>query len=46
VFDQLQGGTVSYLNLLNPVICRKPIKIEDPYMEYLQGVNVGVTFDS
>jgi len=30
-FDQLKGTGISYLLLLNPVVCRNPILIENPY---------------
>ena len=33
VFDLLDGGPVSYLLKMNPVICRRPISVENPYRE-------------
>lgn len=30
-FDLLQEGTVTYLLKMNPVICREPILVENPY---------------
>lgn len=31
VFDQLKGSKVDYLLRLNPLICKDPIRIENPY---------------
>jgi len=31
VFDQLEGSGIDYLLQMNPVICKKPIRIQNPY---------------
>ncbi len=31
VFDRLKGSAVSYLLRMNPLICREPVAIENPY---------------
>lgn len=44
VFKVLEGQKVQYLNMLNPVICSNPIKIDNPYRFYATPGNPLVAF--
>jgi SAM-dependent methyltransferase len=37
VFDELKGSGVSYLLLMNPVLCEEPVRVENPYRGASEG---------